>query len=54
MAKIRHPEPVEAYLRLQKRYAHLFGSSPRPDIVARLQAMADKNIKRFNLLGEGA
>ncbi len=54
VAKIRHPEPVEAYLRLQKRYAHLFGSSPRPDIVARLQAMADKNIKRFNLLGEGA
>ncbi len=46
-------QPVDDYLRLQKRYAHLFGSHPRPDIVARLQALADKNIKRFNLLEEG-
>lgn len=53
VAKIRHRVPVEDYLRLQKRYAHLFGAHPRPDIVARLQAMADKNIKRFGLL-EGA
>jgi pyruvate ferredoxin oxidoreductase beta subunit len=45
---------VEDYLRLQKRYAHLFGSHPRPDIIARLQAMADKNIKRFNLLEDAA
>ncbi len=52
--KIRHRVPVEDYLRLQKRYAHLFGSHPRPDIVARLQAMADKNIKRFNLLEDAA
>ena len=50
VGKIRRHVPVEDYLRLQKRYAHLFGSHPRPDIVARLQAMADKNIKRFNLL----
>ncbi len=52
--KIRHRVPVEDYLRLQKRYAHLFGSHPRPDIIARLQAMADKNIKRFNLLEDAA
>ena len=28
------------YLRLQKRFAHLFGAHPRPDIVARIQALA--------------
>jgi pyruvate ferredoxin oxidoreductase beta subunit len=41
---------VEEYLQLQKRYAHLFGKSARPDIVARLQAHADRNIARFGLL----
>ncbi len=50
VSKIRRRVPVEEYLRLQKRYAHLFGAHPRPDIVARLQALADKNIKRFGLL----
>jgi pyruvate ferredoxin oxidoreductase beta subunit len=50
VSKIRHLQKVDPYLRLQKRYVHLFGAHPRPDIVARLQAMADKNIKRFNLL----
>jgi pyruvate ferredoxin oxidoreductase beta subunit len=53
VSRIRHQVPVEDYLRLQKRYAHLFGNHPRLDIVARLQAMADKNIKRFKLLEEG-
>ncbi len=46
--------PVEEYLKLQKRYAHLFGSHPRPDIVARIQALADRNIKRFGLLEDAA
>jgi len=41
---------VEDYLKLQKRYAHLFGKSARPDIVARLQAQADHNIARYGLL----
>jgi pyruvate ferredoxin oxidoreductase beta subunit len=54
VSKIRRRVPVEDYLRLQKRYAHLFGAHPRPDIVARLQALADKNIKRFGLLEEVA
>src|ERR1700693_2243577 len=35
VSKIRHRVPVEEYLKLQKRYAHLFGKSARPDIVAR-------------------
>lgn len=50
VTKIRHQVPVEEYLRLQKRYAHLFGAAPRPDIVARIQARADHNIARFGLL----
>jgi pyruvate ferredoxin oxidoreductase beta subunit len=52
VARIRRRVPVEDYLRLQKRYAHLFGASPRPDIVARIQAMADRNIRRFGLIDE--
>lgn len=50
VTKIRRVQPVDTYLRLQKRYAHLFGATPRPDIVARLQAMADRNIKRLGLV----
>jgi pyruvate ferredoxin oxidoreductase beta subunit len=50
VSKIRRRVPVEEYLRLQRRYAHLFGSSPRPDVIARLQAVADRNIARFGLL----
>jgi len=53
VSKIRRQVPVEEYLRPQKRYAHLFGDPGRPDIVARLQANADRNIARFGLLPEG-
>jgi pyruvate ferredoxin oxidoreductase beta subunit len=52
VSKIRRRVPVEDYLRAQKRYAHLFGASPRPDIVTRIQAMADRNIRRFGLIDE--
>jgi pyruvate ferredoxin oxidoreductase beta subunit len=50
VTKIRRQVPVEEYLKLQKRFAHLFGKSARPDIVARLQAQADHNIARYGLL----
>ncbi|PKP67659.1 MAG: pyruvate ferredoxin oxidoreductase [Alphaproteobacteria bacterium HGW-Alphaproteobacteria-8] len=50
VTKIRRRVPVDEYLRLQKRFAHLFGSPGRPDIVARIQASADRNIERFGLL----
>jgi pyruvate ferredoxin oxidoreductase beta subunit len=53
VSRIRRKVPVEEYLRLQTRYAHLFGEQPRPDIVARLQARADHNISKFGLLPEG-
>ena len=52
VSKIRRRVPVEEYLRLQKRYAHLFGEPPRTDVVQRLQATADRNIRRFGLLDE--
>ena len=53
VSTIRRQVPVEEYLRPQRRFAHLFGDNPRPDIVARLQARADRNIARFGLLPEG-
>lgn len=53
VSRIRRQVPVEEYLRPQGRYAHLFGDHPRPDIVARIQARADRNIARFGLLPEG-
>lgn len=48
--RIRTPVPVEEYLRLQGRYAHLFRPSPRRAILARIQAIADRNIDKFGLL----
>ena len=50
VTKIRRRVPVDEYLRPQKRFAHLFGDPGRPDIVARIQAAADRNIERFGLL----
>jgi pyruvate ferredoxin oxidoreductase beta subunit len=49
-SKIRQRVPVEEYMKLQRRYAHLFGKNGRPDIVARIQAQADRNIERFGLI----
>jgi pyruvate ferredoxin oxidoreductase beta subunit len=46
---IRRPLPVEDYLRPQKRYAHLFGKNPAVATIARIQAQADKNIRRYGL-----
>jgi len=50
VTKIRRHTPVDDYLKLQRRFAHLFGKPGRPDIVARIQAAADRNIERFGLL----
>jgi len=51
-SKIRRQVPVEDYLRPQKRFAHLFGENPRTDVIARIQATADRNIRKYGLLGE--
>ena len=50
VSKIRRRVPVEEYLRLQRRFAHLFGDPPRTDVIAQIQAIADRNIERFGLL----
>jgi pyruvate ferredoxin oxidoreductase beta subunit len=46
---IRQRVPVDEYLKLQKRFAHLF--APRRDDarLAAIQATADRNIARFRL-----
>jgi pyruvate ferredoxin oxidoreductase beta subunit len=46
--------PVEAYLRPQKRFAHLFGENADVATLERLQAMADRNIRRYGLTGRDA
>ncbi len=50
VSKIRRPVPVEEYLKLQRRYAHLFGEHRRTDLIERLQQIADRNIRRFGLI----
>ena len=50
--KIRRRVPVDDYLKPQKRFAHLFGAKGHPEMLARIQADADRNIRRFKLLEE--
>ena len=50
--RIRRRVGVEEYLRPQRRFAHLFAGEGRPDLVARLQALADANIQRYGLAPE--
>jgi pyruvate ferredoxin oxidoreductase beta subunit len=50
VSKIRRRRPVEDYLKLQGRYAHLFKPTRREDVLARIQAIADRNIERFGLV----
>jgi pyruvate ferredoxin oxidoreductase beta subunit len=50
VSKIRERRPVEEYLKLQGRYRHLFEPRRREDVLARIQAIADRNIERYGLL----
>jgi pyruvate ferredoxin oxidoreductase beta subunit len=47
---IRHKVPVTEYLKLQKRYAHLFRNPPDERRIGLIQMMADRNIDEFGLL----
>ena len=51
---IRQKVGVEEYLKLQSRYSHLFSPKRRDDVIDKLQAAADRNIKRYNLMPEEA
>ncbi len=50
VTKIRHRVPVDEYLKPQKRFAHLFGPSGHPEMLAKIQSEADRNIARLELL----
>jgi pyruvate ferredoxin oxidoreductase beta subunit len=52
VSPIRQKTPVEEYLRPQRRFAHLFGKSPKVEVIARFQEMADRNIRKFGLIAE--
>jgi pyruvate ferredoxin oxidoreductase beta subunit len=47
---IRHQVPVAEYLKLQKRFAHLFGKTPDQARLDHIQAIADRNIRKFGLI----
>ena len=47
---IRRQVPVTEYLKLQKRFAHLFAPQPDAERLARIQLMADRNIADYGLL----
>jgi pyruvate ferredoxin oxidoreductase beta subunit len=49
---IRRRVPVDEYLIIQSRFAHLFKSEQGRSRIARIQAIADRNIKRFGLTPE--
>jgi pyruvate ferredoxin oxidoreductase beta subunit len=46
---IRRQVPVRDYLRIQARYAHLFKPEEKTEVIGRIQATADRNIRRFGL-----
>jgi len=49
VSKIRRRVPVEDYLRPQKRFAHLFAPKLRAEVIAAIQQIADRNIRKFGL-----
>jgi pyruvate ferredoxin oxidoreductase beta subunit len=48
--KIRRQVPVRDYLKLQRRFAHLFKDGKEDPRVARMQAICDANIAEYGLL----
>jgi pyruvate ferredoxin oxidoreductase beta subunit len=54
VTKIRRRVPVDDYLKPQKRFAHLFGPKGHSEMLAAVQADADRNIRRFKLLDDDA
>ncbi|TCC24759.1 thiamine pyrophosphate-dependent enzyme [Kribbella speibonae] len=49
VTRIRRRRPVVDYLRPQGRFAHLFGETPRDDVISRIQAEADRTVRVFGL-----
>ena len=49
MTKIRQRKPIDEYLKLQRRFAHVFKPENAWQLEA-LRAIAERNIRRFDLL----
>jgi len=52
--KISKPLPVEEYLKPQVRFRHLFANEAGAAELAKIQAIADENIKHFDLVTKAA
>jgi pyruvate ferredoxin oxidoreductase beta subunit len=50
--KIRRRVRVDEYLKIQKRFTHLFGANGIPEVVEAIQEIADRNIAEYGLLDE--
>jgi pyruvate ferredoxin oxidoreductase beta subunit len=50
VSKIRRRIPVEEYLQAQRRFAHLFAPVRNAEAIVRIQAIADRNIRKLGLL----
>lgn len=50
--KLRRPTSVEEYLKPQRRFAHLFKKGGDQEAIRRIQAGADRNIRRYNLVDD--
>ncbi len=48
--KIKEKKPVEEYLKLQRRFRHLFKHPKGREIIEELQRIADENVKKFGLI----
>jgi pyruvate ferredoxin oxidoreductase beta subunit len=46
---LRKRVAVDEYLKLQRRFAHLFGKTPDVETIAAIQEIADRNIEEFEL-----
>jgi predicted heme/steroid binding protein len=49
---ISDPKPVEEYLKLQGRFRHLFGTPGGEAELKEIQAIADANIRKYDLVKE--
>lgn len=47
--KIKNPKPVEDYLKMQRRFKHLFTMEGGEAEIKKIQAIADKNVEDFGL-----
>ncbi|MBU6242535.1 MAG: pyruvate ferredoxin oxidoreductase [Acidobacteria bacterium] len=47
---IRKQIKVEEYLKLQRRYAHLFSPTRNESVISQLQSSADRNIAKYGLI----